>query len=50
MGATALCSSASPGSRKGYLPLQLARPVEEAQRHGLPIKEEIVAWGERERA
>jgi hypothetical protein len=38
-------------NRKGYMPSpMLARAVKEAQRRGVPIEEQIVAWGERERA
>jgi len=40
-----------PAYRKGYMPSpMLARAVKEAQRRGVPIEEQIVAWGERERA
>jgi hypothetical protein len=40
-----------PRNRKGYMPSpMLARAVKEAQRRGVPIEEQIVAGGERERA
>ena len=40
-----------PAKRKGYMPSPvMLDTVKEAQRRGVPIEEQIVAWGERERA
>ena len=40
-----------PAKRKGYMPCNvMVSTPEEAQRCGAPIEEQIVAWGERERA
>jgi hypothetical protein len=47
----ALNGIVKPAKRKGYMPCNvMVSTVKEAQRRGVPIEEQIVAWGERERA
>jgi|RhiMethySRZTD1v2_1073278.scaffolds.fasta_scaffold4338623_1 hypothetical protein len=40
-----------PAKRKGCMPCNvMVSTLKEAQRHGVPIEVQILAWGERERA